>query len=386
MPHVASPPHLINDEFTGEPSKRALKYIQSKRQQGFPVVGAYCTYAPLELIKAMGATVAVLCAFSEKTIAKAESDLPANLCPLIKSSYGFVISDTCPFYGLSDVIVAETTCDGKKKMYELIRHIKPLHVMDLPQMPDEEDSAAHWAGAIRKLQGFLETHLQRHATDEDVEQAIRETNRRNAKLRAIFGYLAKRPPLMNWEELYDFSFLAQPAMGSDMDPLLDSALVELDRRMERGIACGDPDAPRVLVTGCPISGDVTKVFTIIEQAGGTIVAVDSCSAMKPYMDDIEEATGDPVAALARRYLKIACACMTPNDRRLTQLDRYVEYFRPDAVIDVVLHACHGYNVESHKVMKHVRARGLPFLQIQTDFSTNDAGPMRTRIEALLETV
>ncbi len=109
---------LIDDEFRGEPSKRAIKYIESRRQQGFPVVGVYCSYAPLEIIKAMGATVAVLCAFSNKTIAKAEADLPGNLCPLIKSSYGFVITDTCPFYGLSDVVVAETTCDGKKKMYE----------------------------------------------------------------------------------------------------------------------------------------------------------------------------------------------------------------------------------------------------------------------------
>jgi benzoyl-CoA reductase/2-hydroxyglutaryl-CoA dehydratase subunit BcrC/BadD/HgdB len=105
---------LIDDEHVGEPAKRALQYIQSKRQRGFPVVGVYCGYAPLEIIKAMRATIAVLCAFSDKTIRSAEASLPGNLCPLIKSSYGFIITDTCPFYGLSDVVVAETTCDGKK--------------------------------------------------------------------------------------------------------------------------------------------------------------------------------------------------------------------------------------------------------------------------------
>ena len=116
------------------------------------------------------------------------------------------------------------------------------------------------------------------------------------------------------------------------------------------------------------------------------MAIDSCTGMKTHMDDIEEGDPDPVAALAGRYLKIACARMTPNERRLTELDRHIERFRPDAMIEVALHACHGYNVESCKVMKHLRGKGLPFLQIETDFSESDAGPMRRRIEALLETV
>jgi benzoyl-CoA reductase/2-hydroxyglutaryl-CoA dehydratase subunit BcrC/BadD/HgdB len=93
-----------------------------------------------------------------------------------------------------------------------------------------------------------------------------------------------------------------------------------------------------------------------------------------------------VAALARRYLKIACACMTPNMRRLTDLHRYIERFKPDVVVDIVLHACHGYNVESHKVMRHVREKRIPFLKIETDYSMTDSSQIRTRVEALLETV
>jgi benzoyl-CoA reductase/2-hydroxyglutaryl-CoA dehydratase subunit BcrC/BadD/HgdB len=376
---------LLDDEFTGEPSKRALQYIHSKRELGSAVVGVYCGYAPLELIKAMKATVAVLCAFSQKTIGVAEGMLPANLCPLIKSSYGFIYTDTCPFYGLSDVVVAETTCDGKKKMYELIREIKPIHVMDLPQAPAEPEAEANWTAMIRKLQGFLETHLKGHATDEDIEEAIRGANRTTRKMNRIFDFAARTPPVMNWQELYDLTFLAQPSSSSDMEPVLDAALAGLRRRVEQGVFYGPLGAPRVFVTGCPIAGDATKVFKIIEEAGGVIVAVDSCTGMKAYADEIEEGAPDPVAALARRYLNIPCACMTPNERRLTELDRSIARFSPDVVVDVTLHACHGYNVESYKVMKHVREKGLPFLQIETDYSMNDASQIRTRVEALLET-
>jgi benzoyl-CoA reductase/2-hydroxyglutaryl-CoA dehydratase subunit BcrC/BadD/HgdB len=67
------------------------------------------------------------------------------------------------------------------------------------------------------------------------------------------------------------------------------------------------------------------------------------------------------------------------------MDRLIEKFKPDAVVDVVLQACHSYNIESIKVGKHVQDKhGLPFLKITTDYSQNDVGQMRTRVEALLE--
>ncbi len=318
---------LIDDEFAGEPAKRALQYLQSKRRQGHPVVGIYCGYAPLEIIRAMGAAVAVLCAFSDKTIKAGEATLPGNLCPLIKSSYGFIATDTCPFYGLSDIVVAETTCDGKKKMFELIRHLKPMHVMDLPHLPDEKEAEENWATMIRKLKRFLEEHLGRQASDADIEAAIKDTNRKNRMMNAIFDFAARRPPVINWKEIYDLTFLATPGSMADIGTLLLDSLRKLELRVERGIYFGNPDAPRVLVTGCPVAGDATKVFKIIEESGAVIVAIDFCTGMKGFMGEIEEETGDPIAAIARRYLKIACACMTPNERRLTDLDRSIERFR-----------------------------------------------------------
>jgi benzoyl-CoA reductase/2-hydroxyglutaryl-CoA dehydratase subunit BcrC/BadD/HgdB len=284
---------LVDDEFAGEPSKRALHYLQSKRQQGFPVVGVYCGYAPLEIIRALGAAVAVLCAFSEKTIKDGETVLPSNLCPLIKSSYGFVATDTWPFFGLSDVVVAETTCDGKKKMFELMREIKPMHVMDLPNLPDETEAELNWTVMIRKLKAFLEKHLNRYATDRDIEAAIKDTNRKNRMMNDIFDFAAHTPSVINWKEIYDLTFLATPACLADIEPLLRASLAKLRDRVEKGVYYGTPDAPRVLVTGCPVAGDATKVFTVIEQAGGVIVGLDSCSGMKEFQGQIEEDTAIP---------------------------------------------------------------------------------------------
>jgi benzoyl-CoA reductase/2-hydroxyglutaryl-CoA dehydratase subunit BcrC/BadD/HgdB len=376
---------LINDQYTGAPSKRALAYVQSKREQGKNVVGAYCGYAPFELIRAMDAVPAVLCAFSNSTIEAAEAVLPGNLCPLIKSSYGYIITDTCPFFALSDAVVAETTCDGKKKMFELIADRKPMFVMDLPQMPDEAEAEQNWAAVIRKLKGFLEKTFNKTITDKAIEVAIKDSNQKNSMMDRIFDYAAHTPSLITWQEMYDLTFLAQPASFVDIKPLLVSCIEALEKRKKDGISVGKPSAPRILVTGCPVGGDAAKVFTVIEEAGGVIVAIDNCTGMKAFLDTIEEDSVDPITKLAERYLKLPCSCMSPNTRRLDQLDRLIKRFKPDAVIDVILHACHSYNVESYKVGGHVKTRhNLPFLKIETDYSDGDVRQIRTRVEAMFE--
>jgi benzoyl-CoA reductase/2-hydroxyglutaryl-CoA dehydratase subunit BcrC/BadD/HgdB len=382
----AKPEPLIQDEYTGEPAtKRTLAHLQKKREEGKKIAGIYCSYAPAELIRAMDIVPAGLCAFSNKTIEAAEAVLPANLCPLIKSSYGFIITDTCPFYGVSDVIIGETTCDGKKKMFELISERKPTHIMDLPQLPDEAEALSNWTLMIRKLQKFLEDVFKTQATDEQIEAAIKDTNSKNKLIRNVIGFAALNPLVVGWQEIYDLTHLSHGATGKEMEPILIEAINKLEERRASGYTYGPDGAPRVMVTGCPVGGDAQKVLNIIEETGGVIVALEACSGYKPFMLDIEEDTEDPVRALAERYLKIPCSCMTPNTRRLTEISRMIDTFKPDAVVDIVLQACHSFNIESYKVGEHVQKNhGLPFLKIVTDFSQSDVGQIRTRVEALLE--
>lgn len=378
---------LVDDGFAGEATKRTLGYLQKQREKGKNVVGIYCGYAPLEVIRAMGAAPAVLCAFANKTIEAAETVLPANLCPLIKSSYGFIKTDTCPFFAISEAIIAETTCDGKKKMFELISDIKPMYVMDLPQLPDEKEALDNWTVMIKKLKGFLETTFNRKIEDKEVEKEIKATNEKNRLMNKIFDFAALTPTPVSWLELYDLTYLGQASTTEDMLGILNDCVEKLGKRVADGVYHGEKDSPRVLITGCPVGGDATKVFKIIEEAGGVVVVLDSCTGMKAYNGIIDENTPDPYAALSRRYLELPCSCMTPNSRRLTELDKMIKRFNPDVVVDVVLHACHSYNVESSKVKAHVEGKHkMPFLKIETDYSQGDVEQIRTRVEAILETV
>jgi benzoyl-CoA reductase/2-hydroxyglutaryl-CoA dehydratase subunit BcrC/BadD/HgdB len=388
MNKIVNTEPLFNDDFVGEPpAKRVLAHVQSKREQGYAVAGLYCGYAPMELIHAMDLVPAVLCAFSNAQIEAAEEHLPANLCPLVKSSYGFVIKDTCPFYAVSDVVIAETTCDGKKKMFELMSHIKPLYVMDLPQVPEEKEARDEWKNMILKVKSFIEEKTGKTTTDEKIEASIKDSNRKNDFMRKIFSYAAMQPPVVSWTELFDVISIAMSSRGDEIIPQLEKITTILDSRVESGYSHVDADAPRVMVTGCPVGGDALKIFRIIEEMGGVVVAMDSCTGMKCFMDDITEDSDDPVGAIAERYLKIPCSCMTPNNRRLTEMDKIIENFKPDVVVDFILHACHSYNIESYKVGEHIQSKhNIPFLKVVTDYSDGDIEQIKTRVQALFESI
>ena len=106
-----------NFESYSEARQAGFLKMKELKEKGGKIVGTYCTFVPTELIMAAGAAPVSLCATSEEPISAAETHLPRNLCPLIKASYGFALTDTCPYFYFSDFILGETTCDGKRKMF-----------------------------------------------------------------------------------------------------------------------------------------------------------------------------------------------------------------------------------------------------------------------------
>ena len=113
---------------------RNVLALQQAKEAGKKVVGQYCIYSPLEIALAAGAIPVSLCGTKNDSIPVAETMLPRSLCPLIKSSFGFALQDSCPYLAASDIVVADTTCDGKKKMYELLAAYKPVVLLQLPQI------------------------------------------------------------------------------------------------------------------------------------------------------------------------------------------------------------------------------------------------------------
>ena len=185
----------------GEARRAGFLRVKELKEQGGRVAGTFCTFTPLEILDAAGFTPVSLCGMSQETIAAAEAHLPANLCPLIKSSYGFAVSDKCPYTYFSDLIVGETTCDGKKKMYELLGELKPVYVLHLPQ-GHEDYAIKMWTEELHRFIAFLEQKFGVAITDKALRTAARQ---RNAERHSRMGLMAVQklsPPPAFGQQLY----------------------------------------------------------------------------------------------------------------------------------------------------------------------------------------
>ena len=78
--------------------------------------------------------------------------------------------------------------------------------------------------------------------------------------------------------------------------------------------------------------------------------------------------------------------MTPNGSRLDNALDKIEKYRVDGVIEVILTACHTFNVESERMATTLEEHDVPYMKLETDYSTGDSGQLETRIAAFIETL
>ncbi|TIH12931.1 2-hydroxyacyl-CoA dehydratase [Marinifilum sp. JC120] len=365
-------------------SEYSLAELDEWKNKGGKVAGVYCIYAPNELIRAAGIAPVSLCGKKQAPIKDAERELPASLCPLIKSSYGYALTDSCPFFSFSDIIIAETTCDGKKKMYELMETIKPLHLMQLPHTQKGEAPLKYWMSGLRELEKFLVEYSGIKVTEEALHNEIILQNKIRKELYELMILSAdRRSPLTAREMLAvqeSKSFSISPETYLKQLQTLRSEMHEYLARPELEAKKG----LRILLTGCPVGKGSEKAITVTEELGAHVVCMENCSGLKGLTLPVQE-TGDPYEAIARRYLQVPCSCMSPNPGRLESIKELVETFEVDAVMDLTWLGCHTYNAESTTLRNFVEDEmGLPFLHIETDYSESDIEQLRTRIEAFVE--
>ncbi|MCP4689790.1 MAG: 2-hydroxyacyl-CoA dehydratase [Desulfobacterales bacterium] len=374
----------ILDKFANMGEQAYLDLTMAK-EAGKKVAGYYCLFAPEELIRAAGAVPVPLCGKNEEPIQAAEEVLPSNLCPLIKSSYGYIITDSCPFFNASDLVLGVSTCDGKKKMFELVKEFKPVYMMHLPYAADDPDALAFWRREINKAARFFAGWTGIPVTDENLREQILLVNKRRRLLKKLTRICADHPvPISGGDMLLA---VEKASFGIDIEAFNRDVSIlteELEALKESGNSVCSPKEPRILITGCPMGKGTDKVLNLVEESGGVVVCLENCVGIKGFDRTVDE-TGDPLDALAKFYLETPCSCMSPNRGRMELLKRIVKEYHIDAVIDMTLQCCITYNIEAHLVEKLIEDEcDLPLLHLDTGYSPSDTEQLRVRIQAFME--
>lgn len=375
------------EEFA-EARRNGFIKVMELKESGADICGTFCQYAPAEIIRAAGLYMVGLCGKSQEPIPAAERELPVNLCPLIKSSYGHVLEDSCPYAYFSDLVVGETTCDGKKKMFELLGKRKPTRVIHLPNVPDRRRSLEGWVQELREFRADLEARFHLTITDEMLRASIKWCNLERIQAARIYELGRYDPPAITGVDMRNIMEGEQYIFNKEekykkLSAILDRC--EADWHAGKGPYPPGARPVRILVSGAGFGGAAEKTLNVIEALGGAIVCYEGCSGIVSRRRLVEESeTKDPIECIAEKYLEVPCAVMAPNDARFAQVEATIAEWRVEGVVSITLHSCNPFGIETRNIERVCQRCGVAHLHISTDFSQGDGGQIRTRIEAFLE--
>lgn len=364
---------------------RPAELIEHQKQGG-KVFGTFCVYVPDEIVFAAQAIATGLCGGSQFWVPGGEKVLPTNTCPLIKASVGARLDRTCPFFRIADMFVGETTCDGKKKAYEILAEDVPVHVMQLPQMKREKDIAA-WKEEIREFKDVVEQATGNKVTEEALGESIRLINNKRKALSRLYDFRKyEKLPISGKDVLLisQIAFYDDPTRFTQMTEKLCD---ELEKRVADGVSVFEEGTKRILLTGTPMAIPNWKLHNLIETSGGAVVCEEMCTGTRYFENLVDEGKAtmeEQLDALAERYMGINCACFTPNNGRVEDILRLAKEYKVDGIIDTNLKFCNLYDTEGYQVEKALQEAGIPLLKIETDYTDSDAEQLRTRISAFIE--
>ena len=362
-----------------------VRELEQAKRDGKKIIGTFCNFVPEELIIAADAIPIRLVCGSQEPILPAEEVLPRNFCPLIKSSYGFTLTGF-PHFDLADVIIVPTTCDGKKKLSEMLSEVKPTWVLEVPHTTETPQARELWLKELKLLKKQLEVLTGNKITGKKLKAAVQLFNKKRAATRRLYNIRSGQTP-----KIWGRDALMVTNLGLYDDPVrwterVNKLCDELEARTQ---PVAPPDAPRIMLTGSPIVMPTWKIPVLIEESGGIIVVDDVCTGSKGLWDPVEVSHFtmiDMLIGLADKYLMNTCPCFTPNTARMDRIFALAQDFHVNGALYHVLQACHLYGMEQLRVERALSELDIPVLNIETDYSQEDVEQIRTRVEAFIEMI
>jgi benzoyl-CoA reductase/2-hydroxyglutaryl-CoA dehydratase subunit BcrC/BadD/HgdB len=367
--------------------------LEKAKASGKKVIGYTCLFAPIELILAADAIPVRVNSGWYDASKVGDRVVPVEVCPVIRSTIGAKMISLSPFLEMSDALVTTLTCDGTTKLSEILSDYKPTWPMAVPRLKDSQQALDYWKKEIKDVKAHLEQLTGNKITRSNLKAAIEQTQKATKAFRRLQDLRKGTPVIMG----RDAMLVNQTYMWDDMarwTQKTEELCDELEGKVKRKEYVCPPDTPRVMITGTPMLWpDNWKMPTLIEEGNprGVIVADELCSSERIAYDPVgvdEWSMDDMINAIAERYLMAStCPCFSSeegNVDRVNWLINKVKEWNVNGVIYCVVRGCMLYAMEYTRVKKALDQNKTPVYYLDTEYTREDVGQIKTRVEAFLE--
>ena len=372
---------------------RREKEIREQKEAGKKIIGYSCMFAPIELILAAGAIPVRIGSGWYDAAKLGDRIMPVEVCPVIRSTIGAKMVNLSPYLELSDAIINPLTCDGRTKLSEILSDYKTIWCMSPPRVKDDPHSLTLWKKEIQVIKGKIEKLTGNKITRKNLKASIELMQRATKAFRRIQD-LRKGAPVITGR---DAMLVNQTSLWDNIErwtQKTNELCDELEKRVEQKEYACYPDTPRVMVTGTPMLWpDSWKVPNIIEESNpkGVLVVDEQCSGDRILYDPVgvdEWTMSDMIDAISERYLMAStCPCFTSehgNEDRVNWIRDRIKEYKVDGVIYYVVRGCILYAMEYARIKRVLDRMNIPVYYLDTEYTREDVGQMKTRVEAFLE--
>jgi benzoyl-CoA reductase/2-hydroxyglutaryl-CoA dehydratase subunit BcrC/BadD/HgdB len=369
------------------------KELQAEKAKGKKVIGYFCIFTPIELILAADAIPVRVNSGWYDTSKLGDRVVPVEVCPVIRSTIGAKMIDLSPYLELSDALISSLTCDGMTKLSEIMSDTKPVWRITPPRVKDSKQSLHLWRAEMNAMKIQIEEFTGNKITAKKLRAAVETMQSASKAFRRLQDLRKGNAVIMG----RDAMLVNQTCMWDDIKrwtEQTEALCEELEKRVSQKDWACPPDTPRVIVTGTPMFWpDNWKLPSLVEEATpqGVLVADELCSSDRLLYDPVgvdEWTMDDMLNGISERYLMAStCPCFTSedgNEDRVNWLLNKVKEFNASGVIYYVVRGCMLYAMEYSRVKKALDKIGVPVYYLDTEYTREDVGQLKTRVEAFLE--
>jgi bzd-type benzoyl-CoA reductase N subunit len=352
--------------------------IQELKRQGKKVFGWLCTYVPEEIIHAAGILPVRITGYSQEVeLDDGNAYLYINNCSFSRSCLQMGLRGE---YDYLDGVVAGSTCDGARRLFDLWVHYVKVpfhHILTVPRKYTERAHKLYYEQVTAFTQ-HLEEYLDTQITDDALLASIKVYNESRGLLKKLYELRRRdRPPITGTEtmEVLNASFrMPKELFNQYLSRLLD----ELEAS---GIE--HPARARMMVTGSVMNNP--EFIRSIEELGALVVTDELCTSTRYWSDPVVPDGRAPLEAISRRYLdNFPCARMVPSDGRFDRILQFARDYKVDGVISQIIRYCVPYAHDLPLITERLKKIGIPTLALDVEYGTSGSGQIRTRVQAFLE--
>ncbi|MEI9478537.1 MAG: 2-hydroxyacyl-CoA dehydratase family protein [Deltaproteobacteria bacterium] len=357
--------------------------------EGKKVIGYMCSFVPLEMITAAGCIPFRVRGNIHEPITTGDTLLETIVCPYYRSCFDLSAKQKYDF--LSGLVIPHG-CDSMVRSYSVWTYSLPFpyfHFVNIPTVC-VESSFEFFGAELNTFRKSLEKFTGKRITDDDLGQAIRVHNEYRDKVRALYEFRKADPPLISGSEVTRVVTVGSSLPIGEANTLLDQVLAEIGRREKALLKKG----PRLFIDGACI--DNIELIKLVEETGGNVVADALCNGARDHFPHTDVG-GDPIDALARRYLgKINCPKTYRENKvgtfegdtatRFGDIGAYAKEFKVDGAILYVYKYCDPFGFEVPARKAYFKSIHIPLLHLEDVYSGGTMGQLRTRIQAFLEMI